>query len=55
MHLIPPTQAFYNGFVIDDFDLKPDEKVLITLHMGAIAYIIVISLDMLVEIEEEHL
>lgn len=53
MNLIPPTPAFYNGFVVDDFDLKPDDKVLITLKMGIIAYVTVITLDTLVEIQEE--
>lgn len=54
MNLIPPTPAFYNGFVIDDFDLQDNDEVLITLKMGAIAYVTVITLDTLVEIEQEE-
>lgn len=54
MHLIPPIPAFYNGFVIDDFDLKPDDKVLITVNMGAIAYVTVITLDTLITIQQEQ-
>lgn len=54
MHLIPPTPAFYNGFVIYDFDLLEHDEVLITLKMGIIYYTIIISLDTLVEIQKEE-